>query len=798
MNPYLEAVRTVFSILTKGASVPYSPVLLCLPDLLVLRGKKGPTPEEVLTVRPDRITISLSWGLDGHACISAMTAGYLALGLHADFETWLVAKVGRRGQELLSFAEKEISHYADGMFKCFQAEGIDRHIETPSNTDEQVTREIEEANDVNQLSLKEFKSFGLMPWLDDRPYGLLIGDAESDLFTKSYNEINYLCSKASSVVIDTAIFKDEPDRSRMLWKSVCNLARLNSRTFVSISDVDAKVLAGCLGNSELESMGDIVSVLQNSLPSGHLVLHTSKFNAAFFKDGYAEPVIVPTCDIKPKKGTNGAGDTFNGGLALAAMALQSYKKDTVDYSADEINQAVTFATAIVSLRLMTGNYPTRAEFITSIGNLSPRRVDSEMIESLLIGKQPFSPRLNHSRRGKNDLPSASGWDDLPKLFLVDLDHTLCDSKKWRIQATMQAVNMLDLHWPDKDVLEVYEHLYTNHQVFKTLLGENLRYCWNLEDLFYLFYHLKQIPRDQRIGKINFSEGNSAKFDSEMNNLARQLWGLKQNEYVRSAVERATTVMKKSAVFAYTDAIAALYRLRDELKFQLRLVTEGDGSAQRWKVEKLGLSRLFPDSCQNVEDAFVSHQQLLNAFTMAFSKIDHNSRSELEKAQAVCIKIQNTLKRNFRGRVLRDCVSELCHNRNDSFGVFACTLGDRIEADVAPYIELRKKICSEKGKRNLGLVVVRIERGPYAHINDNGNDVMPDISVKSFDALTEKLARPGFWRGKQPIRRDDISFSLSPSEMLSDEERELLLRVGAQHPGIGCIVEKVIERLDGGS
>ncbi|MFA5904732.1 MAG: hypothetical protein WC836_12430, partial [Desulfobacula sp.] len=454
MNIYEEAIRTVFHALSKSAPEKFSPVLLCLSDLMVLIGRKGPDRAETIITKPDRVSVSRELSLDGHACISALTAGHLAMGLYADFETWLVTKVGSNGEKLLSEIEEEIKNYADGMFKCFRTNGEDRHIETPSNADEQVTREIDLHSNENQLSWFEFDTFGIESWLTERKYGLLVGDAESYLFTESFDQIRQLCEKAEVVIIDTSVFKKEQTRSIEIWNSVKNLTKLNPQTFISISDVDAKELAACLSDSIPPNLKTAISVLKDSLSDGYIALHSSKMNAIFAPGKNKSPIIVPTCNIKPLGGTNGAGDTFNGALALAALALKTQKSEK-EFEDILIQHMLAFATATVSLRLEAGCFPTRAELFEKMDKFISKDVDKAILSEPSAGD--YKALNTSNKTGQLSLNSAWSycWDDIPKIFLVDLDHTLCDSKKWREQATMMAVKKMDLSWEPSQILEIY-------------------------------------------------------------------------------------------------------------------------------------------------------------------------------------------------------------------------------------------------------------------------------------------------------------------------------------------------------
>jgi hypothetical protein len=744
--------------------------------------------------KADRVTVSLGWNLDGHACISALTAGHLALGLYADFEAWLVGKVGDHGEKLLSDVEEEIGNYADGMFKCFLTKGNDRNIETPSNSDEQVTREIEEANDENQLCGAEFASFGLEAWLNDRPYGLLIGDAESRLFTTDFKEIRRLCQRAVTVVVDTAVYKEEAERSLALWDSVKTLTEVNPQTFVSISDVDAKDLALFLGYNDFSSIGDVASRLQSSLPDGHIVLHTSMMNAVFDPRGVTTMVTVPTCNVKPLEGTNGAGDTFNGAFALAAMVLGKGNPEK-GKDAGSIQHILAFATAVVSLRLESGRYPTRSELFSRMRSFAPKLADPDFLGHAFSAK--FTLRNNKMGR-RLYIGSAwpYGWDDLPKIFLVDLDHTLCDSKKWRVQSTIRATMEMGLFWEPEEIEGTYNQLYENHTSFEPILKANLRYCWKIEELFYFFKYLDQFPPYKRRSII------ASLADSDKNgkgDLVREVTGdwlvnLKGSPEVDSAVGKAMLVMERSAAFPYSDAVASLYRIRDILKFELRLVTEGDASAQRWKIERLGLGRLFPDEYQFVERAFLSQEQHEAAFSKAYTQAKSGT-TDLKEAQAICIDMQKSLKRSFRGMALRDCVEELIHKRKGTKGVFVCTIGDRIDTDVVPYVELKEKVREYKRKANPGLIVGRLVRGPYGKGVDSELYAEPDISVEYFDELVQRLAKPGFWRDKQPIHADEISAALPKKPKLSRMKRDTLCNAMYNYPEVREIIRKMLEQVD---
>lgn len=809
MNIHTASVSSIFKTLRASASKPFSPVLLCLPDVLLLRDKKEPVRSLYVSEMPERISIELGWGLDGHACISAMTAGFLAVGLYADFETWLAAKVGQKGRDLLSKVEIEIGNYAGGMFKCFLQTGDDRHIETPTNTDKEVTREIEIANINNQLSYSEFDAFGLLPWLNNRSYGLLIGDAESYLLTESFDDLKHLCSKAAAVVVDTSVFKKEPLRSKKLWESVCKIASLNSRTLVSISDKDANDLARCLGFSDNAKLGQIASCLQKSLPDGNLILHTWKLNAAFWKDSSKSPVILPTFDITPVKGTNGAGDTFNGGLALAAMAIGREKPQGA-FSAFEIEQALKFATIVASLRLETGNYPTRAEIMAKAMSLTQKTLDGADFESLDIQPEVSLSLKKRKTRQPTRETLFFGWDDLPKIFLIDLDHTLCDSKTWRTHSTIQAVKTLGLQWSDNEILRVYEYLYKNHDAFKDVLEKNLRYCWNLENLFYLFIYLDMYPCEQRLQKIQIEERTIEEIDRNRLNLLENISSLKLRSDIANKVALATSKMKEFPAFPYSDAVASLYRIRDVLKFDLYLVTEGDAEAQKEKIVKLGLSRLFNNGKtfqgnldqgnQIIELAFPSEEQLKYEFMKLLLRLPSGLEKEaVIEAQEICIDIQNTLKQSFRGRALYYCIQKFAAKKGNAFGkasgnygVYICTLGDRVDTDVVPYIKLKEKM--RKLGSDPGMVVARLKRGPYEQYQDNVNHEKPDISVDSFSFLTEMLAQPGFWRGKLPIRSEDLRRALPRADKLEHGKKDTLLRVAAFCPMIRPIIDGILQQL----
>jgi hypothetical protein len=298
--------------------------------------------------------------------------------------------------------------------------------------------------------------------------------------------------------------------------------------------------------------------------------------------------------------------------------------------------------------------------------------------------------------------------------------------------------------------------------------------------------LDEYPHNDRLDFITSLAGGNKK---EKKLVENEIINLTKDSKTKSIVKTAMKVMDTFAAFPYSDAVSSLYKIRDILKFELFLVTEGDEVAQRWKLKKLGLERLFQEKNQIVERAFLSQEQFNTAFSKALIHPDSENGC-LRKAQAICDKMQKTLKQTFRGRALYNCVKSLNSKNGSKRGVFVCTLGDRFDTDVIPYVKIRDGLCNLLKKQNVGFVVNRLERGPYANDLNNENSEKPDSSIKFFDELVQKIAKPGYWRNKTPIQTQDISKALPNVLTLSTDEYEILRMAANEYPEIKEIIDKL--------
>ncbi|MBV9929130.1 MAG: hypothetical protein JOZ96_29230 [Acidobacteria bacterium] len=801
-----EVLRALGRLRMKGTC----PTLFCIPDVLVHRERQEDAAEEGERVEVARA----SKGLDGHACISALTAAHLCLGLASEYNVLLVVKAGDQGAGLLEDVGREFRRRGCNMFRYLAARGKDREIRTRESG--KVNRKIDKAEKANQLLWEDVDSLHCTRWLGAKGYGLVVGDPESYLVRSDKPErLRALISDAAVAVIDTLAWKkrvdaapaagrprsarrgrptagkksakwiDDDERNKKIWNTVQSLVRGETFTFVSVSDEDAVPLAVAAGLQvdAAAPVGSACEGLSRSLGAGFLVLHGKDANVIYScRDGRVR-AHIPACDITPRK-TNGAGDTFNGALALAstAMLFESASGEAgAEAGEDVLRHILAFATAAVSLRLKNGRYATRADLLLDAKDLRPK--------GGLAPEEVVPPREGEGAAVGADGESqgqwlahvlARFWDDVPKLALVDLDHTLCDSRKWRLAAAGAGFKALGILGDDAERQQLYENIYRDHDNWQLIIDTNVRYKWKSRELFELALALNEL-----LTPGTYEERREEWF-RDSRDVQRELLKVRNDPSKNERVDRAVEAFKSTPAFPYPDSVAGLYQLRDVLGFKLKIVTEGDFETQCWKLKKLGLKDMFPRQRDIVytEDAYASKEQLDHAVRVAIN----NGEDEklLTSAQRICARYFEKSKASFRAEAFRDVLEKSGAER---IGVHTCTVGDRIDTDVASYLDIRRRQLSQEGGAYGGLVVGRLRRGVYYDQLPSGADDEPDFTVYSLPEFAAKLSDPGFWHGEPTIRRIE-SIGLP---RLSDADRELLRMVRSRTKSVelAAIIDRIL-------
>lgn len=771
---YSDSVDFVLHTLGKLRVHGICPTLLCVPDILILR--RDPKSEPTRRCQAERLEVPETlYLLDGHACISALTAAYLCLGLASEYNVWLAAKAGPTGKQLLKDIKGDLRRRGCTLFQTFLADGQNREIKTPVDTRERVQRQITQPTPANQLSWQELDSLYCLPWLANSHYGLVVGDAESDLVRNDRDKMQDLICQAVATVIDTSVWKGQDAHACQLWDMAISL--VNNTTFVSVSVDDATSLAHVLHFKVDCSLEIVGPALAQTLREGFLVLHGKDINMLIScHDGNIQ-ARVPACDIEPIS-TNGAGDTFNGALALAATSLlvaSPRQARSANLDPATLTHILAFATSVVSLRLKNGRYATRADLLQETRYLRPKELVVPIVVSPSIG-----PNVEHlvvhdvvDRSQCLAHMLAPVWNDVPKVALIDLDHTLCDSKKWRTIVAIAAFRALDIPGDDTELGSLYDNLYQDHDAWTPIIGGNVRYQWKHEGLFQLALALHTMSVSTASEYQSYRTTFFSSKPLQRRPLHRELLRISNDSQTMHNVKRALEAFEKIPACPYPDTLAALYQLRDVLGFKLMIVTEGDFNTQRWKLERLGLAEMFPEGTVHTEDAFASVQQVDEVFGRAMVRSkNRKTREALQKAKEACTRYRASFKASFRTEALRKAVEEIQKGRGAAFtGVHVCTVGDRIDTDVVPYLNIKRRLESKGGKHS-GLVVGRLKRGPYSAQEPTNEDESPDITVHSLPELVARLAEPGFWHVEPMIR----NISAQDRPMLTRTEREVLRKV----------------------
>ncbi|MEK7994061.1 MAG: HAD family hydrolase [Planctomycetota bacterium] len=793
MSLYSVSVDVVLAALARLSLEGKCPTLLCLPDVMVWR--RVPAALSIESERAERRRgRAPTLILDGHACISALTAAHLGLGLAGDFQVWLVAKVGPTGKRLLEDEKVSIQRLADGLFRYFHVQGSDdREITTRVDSANEVERVITEATDENQLSWSEIGHLGLLPWCKVFPYSLLVGDAESCLVRDSLRNLVHLARDATVTVVDTSSWgpgSEGDSRARDMWNAIAAL--WGPRTFISLSDRDAARLRHALSPVSKMRPSEIAAEFAGRARRGFLILHTSEMNLLYYCGERRDPIKVPACAVEPKS-TNGAGDTFNGAFALAAMILGLAPGREPAFAPETLMHSLAFATAVVSLRLQNefGHYPTRVDLTEKAQSLQPK------CDGLSITAAPGATGGSTVARGQGNaagLPRlvhalAPVWCDVPKLALIDLDNTLCDSKFWRETAAAAALRKLGFTSSDDELKQFFDAIYQDHDAWTPTIGGNVRYDWGLKGFFQLALVLKQsgirTTKDYTSKRSQyFTQGTV-----DRRQLCAALDALPGNPTADRQINEAKSTFDNVPAFPYGDVVGALLQLRSILGFRLAIVTEGDRTAQRWKLKHLGLGEIVCPDDVFPSEAFASIQEVNLRFARATAGgLKPRARDTLEKTRQICERAHQQLKELFRAETLRDLVDQVRRSTGKR-GVYVCTIGDRIETDVKPYIETRRKVIPEHCR--FGLVIAHVARGYYRHREKplRGDE---HIRVSSLSELVNILAKPGFWHGKRPI--EEIGRLKVPQ--VSSSDRVLLDRASALSSEVTGMIARLLELIDG--
>lgn len=747
---YHDAVEAVLRALDSLVKRGRAPRLVCVPDVLVLE-KEGPGDKKTQRGKPspERFMVpQREYDLDGHACISALTAAYLNFGLIAEYEVWLLAKVGPAGKGLLDSSIRDLRKHGCSPFKCYVKLGDDRKIGTPINKSHKVSRRIDKATVKTQLSWEEFGSLHCLKWLQEQPYGLIVGDSESSLASN----LGEIVRSSAATVIDTSTWSADKDGSvlaRQMWDTIKSL--VDGKSFVSVSDRDAETLGRFLNLSSTNE--SVQQQLASSLRRGFLVYHTSDTNQLLSCADGRVLEEVPACDIHPQT-TNGAGDTFNGALALAAtsLLLTAGGDPSVNVAnATQFRHILAFATAVVSLRLENGHYANREELTHQVASLFPKRTLAKPAAPLLSdpkNHQGVHAEARWTTQAANVLMKV--WSDVPRVALIDLDHTLCDSKAWREMATVAACEAAGIGNDEGELLEMYRRIYKDHLAWAPIIGADIRYQWKHEGLFGVLLAL-QADRLLRLDN-NLLDPKAHGYRRLHSEVARQ------RKQQPEAVKLAVRTFEVYPAHPYPDVLGALHELRDVLGFRLMVVTEGDKETQEWKIGKLGLKELFPEgSIRSDEEAFPTNEWMADAFARA-KQTTPDMVATLEEAETIYLRSRENYKDGFRALTLRHVVSAIKRQSQEPFvGVHVCTIGDRIDTDVVPYLavkpDLDGKLGSDPGKYS-GVLISRLRRGPYASQEPKESE-KPDLTIDSWHEFVDILATERFWRRDPPIIDDKI-------------------------------------------
>ena len=785
-NDYAAAAAAVFSTLGRLQEEGRCPALLCLPDLLILQ--KSPVADtqdggERIEVPPEELQI------DGHATLGAFTASYLCPCTAGDFDVFLAARTGGQGHTVLKHASAQVRQAGAMGPRIFPSDGDDRVILVGRDGATKVNRQITARTANSDLRWTDIEDSGVLGWLryDDRPYGLLLGDAEWDPGPTGRRRLCELAAKAKITVVDTVYWDKDPKRAVRMWNWIQDLVKTQgSATVISVSDEDAPNLFSAVHGETVgqgfQSACTAARRLAETLPSGHVLLHGKSANVLFARGMKSIHALrVPACDIEPKS-TNGAGDTFNGAFTFAALCLAAGSDHNADGRSPKglmLQHALSFATAVVSLRLATGRFATR-DFVETGSRRLKAREDLGAMRAIV--RAPVASR-----------PGPTGF---PKLAFVDLDYTLCDSMTWRETAARRAIaqllsraNNLGSRKPPADrLLALYGAVYRGHDTWEHVLGVNPRYNWYDQRIFAALLIL-----DEMLGPL---PRNEKRLNEELLRLAtaqaREIMH-RVKQPVVAAREAEEAFMSTQAV-PYADAVAGLHRLRNELGYKLFLVTDGDTNMQAWKLGRLGLGDFFsknPDS----EAAIASEREVAEAFTQAIGKTSTNKDevTKLHKAQKICQKWAAEVKSCSRLTTL----AKILDSEAASSGVFVCTIGDRHDTDIVPYHIVRRPDEGNRAKAvplEPGLLTFRLKRGPYCNPTLAPGLKDADHVVPSWAGVGAVLARAGFWRDREPLKAEAIRARAADLPPTPDEVT-FVKDVANRCPDIDYMVQNILEHRD---
>lgn len=372
--------------------------------------------------------------IGGHAGIAAKTLATLQDADDGTFDLQCIIKTGEIGRAIL---EEYLIQYAHrrGVFAPDLS-----HVMTHGQSREQVFGLFGESLVRQQVSidpgrdmcledlrrhptrpLEAIQEANITGWLSTRSRifaelmeCLQVGDLQ--LTGRLFVNANIHLEGPDADARNRAIF-DRLAETRVAGESPVDLLSLGEREAVTL----ARVGLGQAVGRGLEAAAALHQGLE--IP---ILYHTWRY-VLLFRDGVA--TAIPTFRIENPRLHNGAGDTFNAGVMLALAVQEGLARCPTPAPAElspSLEACVLFGIAVVSCRLVQGQYPTLSDLLDFVLNTSGRLYAKEPLPPEEAGEQtielfPVVDRPMYRHTDPADLRDSLSEDAslLARLLAID-------------------------------------------------------------------------------------------------------------------------------------------------------------------------------------------------------------------------------------------------------------------------------------------------------------------------------------------------------------------------------------------
>jgi len=645
------AVTKVFAALDALRARAQSPTICLLPDVMDLsvRARRRQNGTSGRNIRRGDVTL-----IDGHAAIGLLTLSALR---HVDSGLFRIAAVIRgsgdtRRQLRSELRDLQTIRGCEGVLErgelFYQLSGTrSPRIDVPKDGPRRTVRDISPLEQKQEMNWQNV-------WFEFPELTEVL--AASDV-VGLLNVRHAVCAQlleaailggANQIVfVDTETFRERTETERVrqfLFDHACAI------DVVSVSDEDAARLMRKKARkaSPFESACELARALTKQSPSLCVLYHTDR-EAALLGQAAGALIRVPSLSLPKPRRTNGAGDTFNAAWMLAAATMKRSARLGLGNAVLTAQDCLLFACAVAGARIWNRDYATKDDVFDCLLDkkvcLGADRSYCPQIEPTakaagngrcrgVLGRfcglqmaalaqqarhqfQEFEERFGTAVRSPLVALSSKrpGSPRQRRAAIINIDGTLIDSQ--RHLATVHEMGLLTAcreagSWPDlgpgeASLLQELQHpharearqrlagaVYHNHMLFERLLQVNVRYRWNDPRLYAATIAVAHFFRQE------LDDISPAKLRDNWPGLRRYIESRLPFVMSRLAPEFASEGAAKIPLEPIADVPRALTLLRDELKYDLYLLSEGIRQQQWRKIEACGLSRFFS------RDRFISY------------------------------------------------------------------------------------------------------------------------------------------------------------------------------------------------